>query len=193
MTSKELASLTAVETDGLNRAMRPEESGKIVWLNGKVLNRSVKAPLSFCVRAHVPQSDTLSDKALQPLLISKRRHCANKLAHNSPERIARLRVVLTACQRLCAWKSAQNEHSRIWFGDCAETGRIHSDFAVILGTKRPVRFMYSRYLSPKRATKFSSSVRVRIIRRPNTTAPALNKNQFATISETATTTNAAES
>jgi hypothetical protein len=44
-----------------------------------------------------------------------------------------------------------------------------------------VRSMCARYLSSKRATRFCSSVRVRMMSRQHTTTPVTKRNQFAVI------------
>jgi hypothetical protein len=52
--------------------------------------------------------------------------------------------------------------------------------------------MYVRYLFPKRAARFLSSIRVRMMRRKSTTIPVTRRNQFAATREIATVSNAAE-
>jgi hypothetical protein len=107
--------------------MRPEECSKVVRSNRGGPYCRVSTSPSSCDSAYVPHSDAPSDQVLQTLRVGERRRRAGKLAHDPPEGIARLRIVLTACERRGARERPENEHLRIWPCNWLEAGRFHSE------------------------------------------------------------------
>ena len=91
--------LGAVEEDVTDRRMSGEESGQVVGDQCVVLDSRIEAALAAAGIQHVPYGNAGPAQLGFPCLIIQLRRKAQHFAHERPERIARVRVILVGGER----------------------------------------------------------------------------------------------
>ncbi|MFO1425420.1 MAG: hypothetical protein U1F11_00290 [Steroidobacteraceae bacterium] len=109
-----------VEADALDARMRGEEGREIVDLDAAALDRTVEAAGAHGRCAHVPERDARGLQAQGALRIFERGLEAEQRAHDPPERVLRLRVVLVRRERCLPGQRAEHQHARIGTRDRRE-------------------------------------------------------------------------
>src|SRR5690606_35795858 len=94
---------------------------------GVVANRAVEAAGPFATGQYVPQRDSCGRQAIATLEVGQRGIRADQFAHERPEAVLRMRVVLVRLQRFQSGHAAEYQHADIFAGDRLEAvdDRLH--------------------------------------------------------------------
>src|SRR5262249_33679781 len=100
----------AVERDGADQAMLVEQA--IDCIGPFAADCCVGAPFALADLTDIPERYSVGGDEHQPLVIIRRRGCAEEGKDDRPEKVARVRVILLSPQRLLAGKRAEHENTR---------------------------------------------------------------------------------
>jgi hypothetical protein len=109
-----------------------EKPTDVIRLDGRKLYCRVETSGTASCRADVPERDTVFSEHAKTFFIRTVRERPDKFAHDPPEGIVWLSIILTALQRDFAGKGAQDEHASIGASHAFETARFHDVFCCAL-------------------------------------------------------------
>ena len=125
LSSKEVPRFSAVEADKLKLTMQLEEAFEVICLHRIQMYRSVLAARSVRGFTNVPQRNPCSSETSLPFLIRQPRIYSKKIAHDSPECVPRLPVVLALSQRDLSRQRTENKDPCVLLGHWREPFSQH--------------------------------------------------------------------
>src|SRR5262249_43866514 len=93
--------------------MAHEETAKVIHDDARRDDRRIEAAVALARREHVPDCDPVSDEPLQTLRVRQRGPGPENGAHDPPETVLRLCVILPHFERFASWQTSENEITRL--------------------------------------------------------------------------------
>ena len=115
-----------------------EQAGEIIGLDAVAIDRAIQAARAAAARDHVPQRHSGIVEPRQAFLVGQLESGAEQPAHDGPERVARMGVVLRRRQRSLARHAAEDQHPRIGTAHRPKAADLrrspHQDLITHIGT-----------------------------------------------------------
>src|SRR5262249_43155429 len=109
----ELRGLGSVEADHADPSMAHEETAKVVHDDARRDDRRIEAAVALARGEHVPDRDPVSDEPLETLRVRQRGPGSENGAHDPPEAVLRLCVILPHFERFASWQTSEDESTRL--------------------------------------------------------------------------------
>ena len=111
MGTESLLGLPPVEENGGDGCVLVEETKQVVGLLCVADDSSVQTSFSIARRKHIPQSDARVTQRLEAHYVLRMMLAVTKIAHDAPEVVAWVCVVLRGCQRRTPGHGSENQYS----------------------------------------------------------------------------------
>lgn len=111
--AKQRGCLAAVEANATQIAALLEQFGEIIQRQILLTYAAVQTAIALTLLDNIPQGYTSPVQSLQSFGISQIRSGTAQAAHDRPERIARVGIILRCLQRSHSGHAAQYQHTRI--------------------------------------------------------------------------------